>query len=119
MMVYENTTTKRFADDYVWPIDDLPQPSGQSQIKIGVGLPDAPHAVVDEIGQRTEPCGKAAVDGRCSVEYADFRSGPQEVQHRLADVSESVDGGRERCNKCQLFRHAGSPTMRVHPSIIC
>src|ERR1700738_1302480 len=100
-MMYENTTTKRLADDYVGPIDDLPQPSGQSEIKIGVRLSCTPHAIIDEIGQRTKPRSKAAADARRPVEHADVRPGSQEFQHGPADVRESVDRRRQRRNKCQ------------------
>jgi len=86
MMMYVNTTTKRFTDDYVGPIDDLPQPSGQSEIKTGVRLSYTPHTIIDEIGQRTKPCNKAAVDARRPVEYADGRPGSQEFQHDPADI---------------------------------
>src|ERR1700686_1228023 len=119
MMMYEDTATKRLADYYIWPIDDLPQPSGQSDIKIAVRLSYTPHAKIDEIGQRTKPSNKAAVDARRPVEYADVRPRSQELQDGPTDVREPVDGGRQRCDKRQLFRHAGSPTIRAHPSRIC
>jgi hypothetical protein len=50
-MVHENAVTKYFTDEYVWPIDDLSQTSGEADIKVaflGLGAPDAVSKQIDQ-----------------------------------------------------------------------
>src|ERR1700731_2218461 len=104
-MVYENAVTKYFTDEYVWPIDDLSQPSGEPDIKVGFLVLGAPDAISDQIHQWAKSGGQARLGSGWPIEDRYGGCLPQAFEHGRTDIREPMDRRRQWRNKRDLFIH--------------